>query len=493
MKSLARTLLRYGAAALIVLASALAAEVFFRLTHSARLSSIFLVGVLITAFALGSGPSYFASALAFLVYMFLVDPRYQMSFGSPDDFNTLFVFLAVAVLTSNLTGRVRDEAARVTARGRATAALLDATADFAASLDEAFIRARLAHHLAAAARGEAVVFGGDGQVATADAVIDQDLIAAVDALQHEGRAAHTEPVVVLGWSLRALQADEAVFGVAAWKASQPEPRKNDDRALVEVLADTGAAAIARARLARAKSEAETLARTEALRNALLSSISHDLRTPLAAIIASASSLQEFGADFAPEVRRDLAATIQEEAERLNLYVGNLLSMTKLESGALSVQPIAFSLGEVLGRVIRRQEGLHRRAVDQRIDHGLEVLADPILLEQALSNIIENAMRYAPADAAVEVSVGSEGRQAIIEIADDGPGVPEGDQERIFEKFYRAPNAARTGTGLGLSIARGLVEGMGGALSARNRSAPGHGLIVTARLPMPAASAHSEIR
>lgn len=481
MKRLARILLRYGAAALIVAASALAAEVFFRLTHSARLSSIFLVGVLITAFALGSGPSYFASAMAFLVYMFLVDPRYELSFGSPDDFNTLFVFLAVAVLTSNLTGRVRDEAGRVAARGRATAALLDATADFAASLDEAFIRARLAHHLAAAARGDAVVFGGDGRVATAEAVIDEALLSAAAALE----SGEPERGVISGWSLRVLQADEAVFGVAAWKTPVVARGVDDDRALVEVLADTGATAIARARLARAKSEAETLAKTEALRNALLSSISHDLRTPLAAIIASASSLQEFGADFPPEVRRDLTATIQEEAERLNLYVGNLLSMTKLESGALHVQQIAFSLGEVLGRVTRRQEGLHRRRVEQRTEPGLEVMGDPILLEQALSNILENAMRYSPPDAAVAVSARFEGRQAVIEIADDGPGVPEADQERIFEKFYRAPNAARSGTGLGLSIARGLVEGMGGSLCAANRLEPGHGLIVTARLPVAA--------
>lgn len=480
MKRLARILLRYGAAALIVAASALAAELFFRLTHSARLSSIFLVGVLISAFALGSGPSYFASALAFFVYMFLVDPRYELSFGSPDDFNTLFVFLAVAVLTSSLTGRVRDEAGRVAARGRATAALLDATADFAASLDEAFIRARLAHHLAAAARGEAVVFGGDARVATADADVDQALMEAAEALQ-SGDLSTSGPIVVSGWSLRALQADEAVFGVAAWKAAPAESRKDDDRALVEVLADTGAAAIARARLSRAKSEAETLARTEALRNALLSSISHDLRTPLAAIIASASSLHEFGADFPLEVRRDLAATIQEEAERLNLYVGNLLSMTKLESGALHVQQIAFSLAEVVARVTRRQEGLNRRAVDQHADPGLEVMGDPILLEQALSNILENAMRYSPADAAVAVSARLEGGRAVIEIADDGPGVPEADQERIFEKFYRAPNATRSGTGLGLSIARGLLEGMGGSLSAANRPAPDHGLIVTARL------------
>ncbi|WP_091739605.1 ATP-binding protein [Phenylobacterium immobile] len=483
MKSLLRTLLRYGAAVLIVATSALAAEVFFRLTHSARLSSIFLLGVLITAFAFGSGPSYFASALAFLVYMFLVDPRYQLSFGSADDFNTLFVFLAVAVLTSTLTGRVRDEAARVAIRGRATAALLDATADFAASLDEAFIRSRLAHHLAAAARGEAVVFGSLDWVATAETKVEHPLIEAAGRLQADPRAP-SAAVRVPGWTLRILQADEAVFGVAAWKSAPVEPRKDEDRALVEVLADTGAAAIARARLARAKSEAETLARTEALRDALLSSISHDLRTPLAAIVASASSLHQFGPAFAAEVSRDLAATIQEEAHRLDLYVGNLLSMTKLESGALDVQHIAFDLGEVVFRAARRQQSLHRRSIDQKADY-VEVVGDPILLEQALSNVLENAIRYSPAEAPIEVRVFREGGRAVVRITDAGPGVPAADQERIFEKFYRAPNTARSGTGLGLSIARGLIEGMGGVVSATNRPEPERGLIVSASLPLSA--------
>lgn len=479
-----RILLRYGAAALIVATSAVAAEIFFRLTHSARLSSIFLVGVLVTAFALGSGPSYFASTLAFLVYMFLVDPRYQLSFGSADDFNTLFVFLAVAVLTSSLTGRVRDEAARATARSRAAGALLDATADFAASLDEDFIRARLAHHLSELARGEAVVFAGRSFVASGTTARDEALVEAAVRLEADGFPGRRSPHGPGDWSLRRLQADEAVFGVAAWRSSG-EAVRAEDRALLEVLADTGAASIARARLAKAKSEAETRARTQALRDALLSSISHDLRTPLAAIVASASSLHDFGGEFPPAVRRDLAATIQEEAERLDVYVANLLSMTKLESGALNVQLSAVSVGEVLSRAVRRQAEGQRRRVTHRSDPGLEALADPILLEQALSNVLENALRYSPADGAVALTATRDGDRAQIRIVDEGPGVPAADLPRIFEKFYRAANASRSGTGLGLSIARGLVEGMGGTLDAENQPAPGAGLIVTLRLPLAA--------
>jgi K+-sensing histidine kinase KdpD len=474
---------RYAAAAGLVVLSAGGAELLVRATQATRLSMVFLAGVLLAAFWLGSGPAYFAAILAFFSYnFFLTDPRFSLTFEA-EDVLTLTVFLAVAMLTGSLTGRVRDQAARAQARARATAALFDATREFSAASDEALIRGRLAHHLAAAARGEAMVFDGAARTAApADLSPPDTLIEQAQAVQEGAVRGETVQDGAGDWTLRPLAAAGAVLGVAAWRPGGGERLQPDEATLLEILADAGAAAIARARLAAGKAEAETRARTEDLRNALLSSISHDLRTPLAAIMASASSLHEFGETFAPGVRKDLAATIQEETERLDAFVANLLSMTRLEAGGLSVQRIAFSVGEVAERTAARRAALTAGPLTVSIPPDLpEGLGDPVLFEQALGNVVENALRYGPPGGRVTIRAAVEGTWVAVEVSDDGPGAPPQELERIFEKFFRSSRTAhRPGTGLGLSIARGLLEGMDGSAEARNR--PEGGLQVTLRLP-----------
>ncbi len=474
---------RYAAAAGLVLIATGAAELLFRLTESPRLSMVFLAAVLLAAYLLGSGPAYFAAGLAFLVYNFyLVEPRFSFSFESEDAI-TLAVFLAVAMLTGNLTGRVRDQAARAEARARTTGALFRATRDFSALSEESVIREKLAGHLAAAAGGEAFVRGAtDSMDGVAVAAPDAGLLAAMAGLdQQPGDASWT--VAHGAWSLRTLRTAGQALGVVAWRGAGDHALGPDEQTLLEILADAGAAALARARLAAAKAEVEARARTDDLRNALLSSVSHDLRTPLAAILASASSLEQFGEDFAPDVRRDLAATIQEEAERLDAFVANLLNMTRVEAGALLVQPVPFSAAEVVSRTVaRRAKALGREARLLVPANLSEALGDAVLFEQALGNVVENAMRHTPPHAQVAVKAWTEDGQVLVEVVDNGPGVAPEDLPRIFDKFFRgAPGAGRPGTGLGLSITRGLVEGMGGAVSAANRPAPEGGLAVTFRL------------
>lgn len=477
-----RTLSRYAAAAGIVVAATGAAEILFRLTDSPRLSMVFLSGVLVSAYVLGSGPAYFTAGLAFLIYNFyLVEPRFSFTFESEDAI-TLAVFLAVAMLTGNLTGRVRDQAARAEARARTTDALFRATREFSALSDESVIRQMLARHLAAAAHGQAFV-RDDASLVTEPqtTVVTGEAIEVATALeQAPGAAAWSKPAA--GWTLRTLRNAGQSLGVAGWQESAP--LSHDERMLLEILADAGAAALARARLAAAKTEAETRARTEDLRNALLSSVSHDLRTPLAAILASASSLEQFGESFPPETRRDLAATIEEEAQRLDAFVANLLNMTRVEAGALTVHAAAFSAGEVVERTVqRRARSLGRCAKITAPADLPDVMGDPGLFEQALGNVVENAMRHTPAEASVEVNAWAAGPEVIVEVSDGGPGVGADDLERIFEKFFRGQGGVqRPGTGLGLSITRGLMEGMGGVVTARNLTAPAHGLAVTFRLP-----------
>ncbi|WP_293482877.1 ATP-binding protein [Phenylobacterium sp.] len=480
-RSFLRQVLRYAAVAPIIAAATGIAELFYRLTGSDRLSGIFLAGVLLAAFLLGSGPAYVAAGLAFVVYFYWVDPRFQFTFGSPEDFNVLMVFLAVSTLTGLLTGRVRDEAARAKARQRLNAILFEASREFSASSDEAHIRERLVGRLAEAAHGEAVVSDGAAMLCAPDDRERPDLTQRLLHLETRADAA-ARTAGDDGWRLRPLRAGSAALGAAAWRPAGAD-LSDDELTLVEILVDTGAAAIARARLAAGKAEAEARARTEHLRDALLSSISHDLRTPLAAILASATSLEAFGGSFDGETRQDLLATIREEAERLDGVVANLLNMSRLEAGALTLQAAAFNVPEVVRRVLERRRCADKRHVSTEIDPRTpEAIGDPVLFEQALGNVVDNALRYAPLRSPLSIVVRHEDPGVVVEVWDEGPGVRDADTERVFEKFYRAPEAAQTqGTGLGLAITRGLLTAMDGEVCVQNRRDGVTGLVVRLRL------------
>ncbi len=479
-----RGIWRYAAAFALVVGSTLVAEAVYRTFETDRLSMVFLAGVLITAVTLGSGPAYFAAATAFIIYdIYLVEPRFTFTMNSAEDYLVLSVFLAVAMLTGRLAGRVREAQGRAEARARTAGALFRASEEFSSSDNEDAVRQALAQRIAEAGRGEAVVLHEGGSWSwPPDLVIPEvltDIAARPAAAQREG-----------GWRLRHLRADGVALGLAAWRVTPLDGRAadnpEDDERLVDVLVDMAGAAIARSRLAVERADMQARAQTEQLRNALLSSISHDLRTPLAAILASVTSLREFGDRFDAEVREDLTLTIQEEAERLNRFVANLLNMTKLESGALTFEGVPFGMAEVVGRVVQRvqRRAGARELVISMFPDDLAAQGDPILTEQALANVVENAVRFAPNGGRIEISGRSEDGRVVLDITDEGPGVPQADLPRIFEKFYRssATSTNQQGTGLGLSITRGLVEAMGGAVVARARGDGRPGLVVSVILP-----------
>ena len=212
---------------------------------------------------------------------------------------------------------------------------------------------------------------------------------------------------------------------------------------------------------------------EFLRNTLLSGVSHELRTPLAAITGAVTSIIETGDRLAPGTRAEMLGTIQAEAERMERLITNLLDMTRLESGGLRLkkewQPLQEVVGSVLHHLDRRLRG---RAVKADVPGDLPlVLVDGQAIEQVLTNLIDNAVEYTPADAPIEISARAQGREAIVEVADRGPGLPAGAEKRLFDKFFRA-SEARRGIGLGLAISRGIVEAHGGAISAHNRDGGG---------------------
>ena len=272
---------RYLAALGVVVAATLIAELLYRTLETNRLSMIFLAGVLVTAVWLGSGPAYFAAAIAFLIYNFyLAEPRFTLTFASPEDVIVLIVFLIVAMLTGSLAGRVRDEARRAQARARTTGALLGASREFGASISEAGVRERLLVHLAEAAKGDAVIWDGQrAEVHPAGVEPPLDLIGDVELL---ARRALSDAVITVDagpWRARPLRAAGQLLGVAVWRSQTPEPPQPEEVQLINLLIDLGASAIVRAKLSAGQAEVQALARTEQLRNALLSSISHDLRTP----------------------------------------------------------------------------------------------------------------------------------------------------------------------------------------------------------------------
>ena len=254
--------------------------------------------------------------------------------------------------------------------------------------------------------------------------------------------------------------------------------------LLEALAGLVALAVERAELAAEAERIRLDIETERLRSSLLSAVSHDLRTPLSVITGASSTLLDSGPSLDPKIRRELAASILDEGEWLNRLVANLLDMTRLQAGALEVrkqwQPVEEVVGAAIGRLARQLEG---RPVATHVVADLPfVPMDDLLVQQVLVNLLENAARHTPPCTPIEVTASVEGQSVVVEVADRGPGIPPGDFDRLFEKFYRAGEARqRPGAGLGLAICRGIVELHGGKIRAANR--PGGGAVFRFSLPL----------
>jgi two-component system sensor histidine kinase KdpD len=251
--------------------------------------------------------------------------------------------------------------------------------------------------------------------------------------------------------------------------------------------DQGALAIERVRLVEDMDRVERTAETERLRSALLTSISHDLKTPLAAVLGSASALRDVGDKLSDCEKADLLATVIDESERLNRFIANLLDMTKIESGAIAPNLTPHDLSEIVGSALRRANKIlsgHQVDLDLATDMPM-VRIDAVLFEQALFNLLDNAAKYAVAGTTIGVRSWRDRDSVVLQIVDEGEGIPQGDLEHIFDKFYRVQKTdqVRAGTGLGLAISRGFVEAMQGTITAANRG-DRKGAVFTITLPIP---------
>jgi two-component system sensor histidine kinase KdpD len=258
----------------------------------------------------------------------------------------------------------------------------------------------------------------------------------------------------------------------------------EQQRLLETFLNQAALAIERVRLADQARNAQVRVETESLRNSLLSAISHDLRTPLSAIVGASSSLVEDAGRLAPGARRELTQTIYDEAQRMATLANNILDMARLDTGAIALKREWYPIEEVVGSVLTRlHPRLEGRPVEVRLEPGLPLVKlDEVMIEQVLVNLFENALKYTPPGSPLEIGAqGTEGSVTVY-LADRGPGIPPGVEERLFEKFYRAtPESAQSGVGLGLAICRAVVEAHNGRIWAENR--PGGGAVFRFTLPL----------
>lgn len=458
---------------LLVLLALVFSAMLFSLFGTTRLAMVFLGAVLLVALAFGARSGMFGAILAFACYNFtLTEPRFSFEFAGAEDVLTLALFLAVALTTGGLAGRVRESERAERERADQLAALLEASQAQTATDEPDRILADLQQRLATVTRGAVVVSlpGGESPSVEVDGADWHELIHGWNAPATTRRSKQ--------WRARRLGSSPEA-PVAAWRAADPtEPRTE---ALCEVLVDLAAVSLERARLGRIRSRTEADRQAAALRDAVLASLSHDLRTPLASILASSTSLRDYDDRFDPETRQGLIADIIGETDRLNRYVGNLLNLTRIQSGALRPTVSPVNLADLLDQAARRA-GRPTLGIAGSTGKTVMVEADPLLLEQVLFNVVDNALTHAGADARIDVEIATDDRHVELSVIDDGPGVPAEDAARIFETFMQArPTDGRRGAGIGLSVARGFIKAMGGGISAGARRDGASGLVVTLRL------------
>lgn len=466
-------------------------------------SLVFLTAVLTSAVAWGLLPALFAAILSTLAFnFFFLPPLYTFTIADPQNVVALFFFLIVAIIVSNVTAAARTQILIARRRAKTTAELYAFSRKLAGigMLDD--LLWATAYQVSSMLNVHTVLLlpqeGGDGLVVASgyppeDRLDEADLAAARWTWDHNrptGRGADTLPGPRrLFLPLRTGSGPVGVIGIdrdAPYGALLGPLLTPDERRLLDALSDQAAVAIERITLACGLDQARVQAETERLRTALLTSISHDLRTPLAAILGTASSLRSYAEKYGPQEREELLATLQEEAERLNRFVANLLDMTRLESGAIALHLEPIEVGEIVGAALTRAAALlvrHRVEIDIAPDLPLLRL-DAALFEQVLVNLLDNAAKYAPPESRIDIHARRRGDQVGITVVDEGPGIPEADLERVFDKFYRvhAQDRRRAGTGLGLAICRGFVEAMGGRIIAGNRC-DRSGAVLTITLPL----------
>jgi len=483
-----------------VVAVALATGVAWLMSPFSELSNlvmVYLLGIVLVAMRQGRGPSLAASVLSVGAFdFFFVPPRFTFAVSDVGYLLTFVVMLVIALLISGLTLRVRAQAETARERERRTAAL------YAMSRDLAGIRGR-GELVGAVTRHVQETFGAPTQIllpnetgrleAPIGAVpspaypLDEKEQSVAAWVFGRGRVAGagTDTLPAATGLYVPLIGSTGIIGVLGVRPTDPK-RFQDPGVLhlLETFAGQAAVALERTLLAERAQREQVEIEAERLRTSLLSSLSHDLRTPLGAITGALSSLLEDRGTMSEATRRDLLQAALEESQRMNRLIGNLLDMIRVESGTLSVQRDWQPLEEPVGvALIRLEDRLRDHPVHVRLPPDLPLVPiDGVLIEQVFINLLENAVKYTPSGTPIEITATAVDGAVRVDVADHGPGLPAGEEARIFEKFYRVPAATATGgVGLGLTIVRGIITAHGGRIWAENR--PGGGALFRFTLPL----------
>lgn len=470
---------------------------------------LYLLPVLISAVLWGRGPSLFASLLGVLAFdFFFIPPFLSITVHDVRYLFSFAVFLLVAFVTGTLATKLRDQAERARQREKRTAALYELSRQIGAETDLQRVLQTVVKTVAEAVDAEAVICMLDPvtnlltDIASAPPLSapfdDKERAVAHWALEHGQWAGKgTDTLGGADHVFVPIKINENNIGVLAltpktegWVVSSGQ------RQLLEAFANLMAVAITRIQLAKEAERAQWLAESEKLHTALLSSISHDLRTPLASILGAVTGLLTEGDVYGPEATAALLQTVKEEAQRMNRFVGNLLDMARLESGILTLRKDWHDIQDIIGVALREMgEVLQERPVRLDVPSDLPpVQADFALIAEVLTNFLENAVKYSLPGADILVSVRRAENALWVGVGDRGPEIVEADRDRIFDKFYRLQSSKHvSGTGLGLSICKGIIEAHGGRIWVEPRDGGGNMFLISLPVGTPPAEGLPEER
>lgn len=460
----------------------------------ANMAMIFLAAVAIVSVFSGAGPSILASILSVLLFDFLyVPPFYSFTVSDAQYLLTFAVMLVIGLLISGITARFRQQVAESQERERATHALFRLSKQLGEATGADFLIAMAGERLKELFNAEVVLalreesgqlgarYGKEGNIWT-DA--SNQAVAAWVGEHNQVAGRGTETLPNAGALFLPLIGSESTVGVVGLRPA--DPHRLDDRGqrqLLDTCVRQIALAIERDQIALKAYQAKLEVESERMRSSLLSSVSHDLRTPLAIITGAASSVLQSAKTKLNDIEHSLLHSVHHEAERLSRLIENLLDMTRLESSSYRVRKEPHVLEELVGSAIARVEPmLESRRVQAFVPETLPLAhVDGILIEQLLVNLLENAIRYSPEGSAIDVSARSKGPEIEVIVSDRGRGLSEGEERKIFDKFYqgrhRSPDSHR-GVGLGLAICKAVAEAHGGTIVARNRIGGGAEFILT---------------
>jgi two-component system, OmpR family, sensor histidine kinase KdpD len=461
---------------------------------------VFLTAVVAIAVRYGLWPSLLATVASSLCYnFFFLPPLYTFTITDPTNLAAFVFFTVVAVVVSHFAARGRSQTVAARERVRAVELLYAFSRKLAGvgTLDDVLWATAYQTALMLKVR-VVLLLPEDGSIVVKtgyppeDILDEADVAAAKWAWQNDrvaGRGSDTLPGAKR--LFLPMRTGRGAIGVMGIDSDKTGPLLTpDQRRLLDALIDQAALAIERVYLVEDVERAKRTIETDRLRSALLTSISHDLKTPLAAVLGAASTLRDLSTGLSDAEKADLLATVIDESERLNRFIANLLDMTRLESGAVVPNTALHDLGEIVGSALRRASKIlagHR--IELELAASLPMLElDAVLFEQALFNLLDNAAKYSPDGSTVRIRSWRDQDAVCLQVLDEGDGIPSGDLEHIFDKFYRAEKGdrVRAGTGLGLAIARGFVEALHGEITAANRP-DRPGAVFAIRLPVPPAT------